>query len=261
MHILTGYKKKGAEGFMEFVETLEGRDKEEYDLFVQDALLEDPVYMKWVIPNIITYEYIVHLNLEEMASLSKTLRNPIKTLLLSFHGTKKENEFMEKKLTTELRKDYLNEALSINKIEPAQQVSARSRIVKAIRKLQKTREISPFPWILPFNDILNGSNYEIKKDGSFILYFENEIIALQGNIKNQLRNGLWEHFYPDGTLMAEGEYKKGMKDGYWKFFYQEGHLKLEGLYVDDKRHDDWIKYDKQGNNSIISYESGRQKAS
>ena len=59
MYVLTKHKKKGEEGFKLFVQSLETTGPTKLKTIVEVSLLEDPLYMKWIMPNMMTWEYIM----------------------------------------------------------------------------------------------------------------------------------------------------------------------------------------------------------
>ena len=259
MAILSKHKRNGADGFKRFVQNLEDNHGKIFENIVQMALLEDPLYMKWIIPNMISYEYIMKYNDDHVTQVAKQINNAAKVFVVSFYGTKIENKFVEDKLNNKLKRDYMDEKEVLTSIKEAQQVGPRGLIVQAMRKLQNNYDIPPYNWKLPPSEVMDGSNHKITPNSVFKLNFENGEPALIGRTKGKSRNGIWQHFYPNGNPMAIGEYGRGIKTGEWKFLYSNRVLKAEGKYVNDNKEGTWIEYDKQGNVKKVQYQNGKKK--
>ncbi len=55
MDILSKHKKNNSEGFKNFVVHLEAMHIQTRKNIIQTSLLEDPVYMHWILKNIVTF--------------------------------------------------------------------------------------------------------------------------------------------------------------------------------------------------------------
>lgn len=258
MSILYKHKKNGVGGFKRFVYNLEVTQGDTFNTIIQNALLEDPVYMKWIFSNIITHEYIFNYSKNHILEITDKIPNAIKILLLSFHGTPREDEFIQEKLIDQLKKDYLENAALTTEIEPFEQTLAKTTIIKTLRGLQEANRIPPFPWKMPPGNILDGSAHKILTNGPFQLDFEKGIPALRGQTKRKLRTGTWKHYYPNGDLMAEGSYQLGEKVGMWKFMYTNGKIKSQGEYAENLKQGQWVEYNKTGQSSTVHYNRGKK---
>lgn len=77
-------------------------------------------------------------------------------------------------------------------------------------------------------------------------YHPNHAIFIEGNFKNQLREGRWRSWRDNGTLWSEGYYKNGIQTGTYRTFYENGKLSIKGHYKDDKHTGTWKFYDEDG---------------
>jgi len=54
--------------------------------------------------------------------------------------------------------------------------------------------------------------------------------AMEGNIKDDYKIGLWTYYYQDGTKRLEGNYSAGQKDGLWTYWYDNGIIANQYTY-------------------------------
>lgn len=93
--------------------------------------------------------------------------------------------------------------------------------------------------------------YYHEKSGNLILdrevvYYANQKLKMDGEYKDELRNGLWKAWYENGTLWSEGEYKEGKRNGKGTYYHANGRKYIEGLYSNDVRVANWRFYDTTG---------------
>ncbi|MEW6470064.1 MAG: hypothetical protein AB1458_14145 [Bacteroidota bacterium] len=135
-----------------------------------------------------------------------------------------------------------------------------------------------------------------KKEGVAYTYFSDSSgvwgVAELITYKNDVKNGLWQQFYPDSSkktsanylngLMdgkatyyypgnktsAEGSFKKGLKDGLWKYYNEDGtpesqELWKEGVYVKGTRENGIFEdyYPKNILKSVTTYKNGKKNGS
>ncbi len=79
-------------------------------------------------------------------------------------------------------------------------------------------------------------------------YYESGQKKYQGKYKNNLREGLWQHWYENGNLWSECEYLKGEKNGRNTLFYSNGKKKIETYYEHGKLVGEPITFDDQEKN-------------
>lgn len=62
----------------------------------------------------------------------------------------------------------------------------------------------------------------------------------------QLKNGVIETYFKDGTLSTLGTYVDGEKDGEWQYYLKNGRFKAQGHYAHGKMTGDWVWYQENG---------------
>jgi len=93
--------------------------------------------------------------------------------------------------------------------------------------------------------------YYYKKGGNLVLdgevvYYENKQKKIEGEYKNEQREGQWKAWYENGTIWSEGDYKDGKRNGKGIFYHENGKKYIEGMYRDDIRVGTWHFYDTTG---------------
>ncbi len=79
-----------------------------------------------------------------------------------------------------------------------------------------------------------------------VMFYENKEKRIEGEYKNNLRNGIWKAWYEDGTIWSKGEYKDGKRNGEAISYHPNGIKYIEGMYRDDIRVGAWCFYDTTG---------------
>lgn len=67
-----------------------------------------------------------------------------------------------------------------------------------------------------------------------IYYANSSTLKETGNLKNGLKDGLWETYYENGKLETVGIYNDGEKKGEWKVYFDNGQLAAVGNYTATK---------------------------
>lgn len=80
----------------------------------------------------------------------------------------------------------------------------------------------------------------------YVEYHTNHMLCIEGNFKNQEREGRWRSWYENGTLWSEAHYKDGVQTGKYRTFFENGKQSMEGNYKDGKRVGTWKLYDEDG---------------
>ena len=63
------------------------------------------------------------------------------------------------------------------------------------------------------------SDFDIKLHEEF---YDNDMLKVEAEIKNGLKDGVYKQFYEDGTLMLKGHFENDLKEGVWKFHNSDG---------------------------------------
>src|SRR5690606_2446287 len=69
-------------------------------------------------------------------------------------------------------------------------------------------------------------------------------LKIKGNIRNDIRQGRWEFYYPDGTLEGECHYENGR--GTYKGYYATGALQTTGEMEQERKVGTWEIYERDG---------------
>jgi len=79
-----------------------------------------------------------------------------------------------------------------------------------------------------------------------VVYYANRHVKMDGDYKNELREGIWKAWYENGNLWSVGEYKEGKRNGEGIYYYDNGKKNIEGMYSNDIRVGKWRFYDTTG---------------
>lgn len=77
-------------------------------------------------------------------------------------------------------------------------------------------------------------------------YYENGALFMEGDIKDDLREGEWTSYFQDGKIQSKGSFEKDIRTGKSLIYYGNGNLWMEGNYKEGRRVGQWIYYDEQG---------------
>lgn len=257
--MLDRHKRKGMEGFKYFVVFLETIAPSKQKSIIEDSLLEDPVYMTWIIKNMINENHLFTFDSKDTEAFFTGFSNALDLIIKAFSGTKLEQRITEEFLPKGLLKDYAEAKELITTISPSFRAQARTLIIERIRKLEEASKISEIPWKLPTQDIAFVEKNKIRS-GLYEKFYEDGAIALRGQLEKTLRMGEWEHYYSNGNLMAKGEYENSEKVGTWEFFHPGGQKKYVGSYDENLREGTWVEFDLSGKENQVIYARGRKAA-
>lgn len=254
--MLERIKKKETAGFKEFVSNLETTAIEKRLDIIQLAILEDPIYMEWVLKNVITVDKVLDLPTEEIRMICQNLPNGIPLLAKTFYKTSFDNKLLNGILPQEFLAEYKDAADAIPSLTKSSQDAAGFLVLKTMRTLQEKDQIVGPSWLLPPVEILKSLNKIQHESGFQEITFDNGVIAAKGNIVRNKRDGEWCHYFQNGKLMAKGTYSKGYKHGIWTFYYSDEKIKSQGEYIYDSKEGEWSEVDKNGVKVTVVYKEG-----
>lgn len=257
MYTLFKHKRRGADGFKDFVRNLELFPTETVDRMIFLGLLEDPVYLSWALKNRISFDYFLRLGTEDVLKVYREFKSRIKLFVMALKNTESEGTFLREKVPRAIAVQYKEES-KITPVTKSQQDAARIRIMEACLRLEKKGDLPKIDWKLPPPRVVDGEIGEMDKEGNFVLRYLDGTLALKGPLENRLRAGFWKHYYPNGKLIAEGIYLNGEKNDHWVFYYPDGSKKSEGQFKEDRQHGKWKEYDREGNMEIVNYVHGKK---
>ncbi len=255
MGMLDRIKRKQFDGFKDFVQSMEMTEGMKRQHIFITGVLEDPVYMMYVMKNLKTFKDFLELPSDEIEAVLDTQEQMMMMIFAkSLFGIDDEGLRTYEKVIPRHFNKLRDEISYLSEVAPAEQEGAKSFVLKVVRKLQKEERINGFRWMLPPNDIF----YEKQgpKEGEVKIFFETGVLAAEGQVLKGRRIGTWRHFYDTGKLLAQGDYDDGLKDGFWQFFYGTGALKSEGKYKADLKQGRWKECDRKGEETTYEYADG-----
>ncbi len=103
-------------------------------------------------------------------------------------------------------------------------------------------------------ELVSGESYKNDKlNGKKITYYLNdqlengELKVLSVTIfKDDIRDGVFKEYYPNGTMKMSGNYVNGLRTGEWVEYYNTGQVMSRVLYKADYLHGWSYFYDKNG---------------
>lgn len=90
------------------------------------------------------------------------------------------------------------------------------------------------------------TNKEDKELIKEIQYHPNGKKYIEGNYKENQRDGYWASWFEDGQLWSEGNFVMGKSDGKRTVYHPNGKLYYEGVFNMDKRVGVWKFYSEAG---------------
>jgi hypothetical protein len=258
MGMLDRIKKRHLDGFKDFVQSMETSSGAHRVQIFTAGLLEDPVYMSYVMKNIRTFDDFFKLSSDEIDSVLSTQDQMLTLFAKSLWGSDDSIMMSIESLIPRYMSKLKDELSYLSQVSAQEKDSARTFILKTVRRLQNEEKIFGFSWQLPPQDLFYPKSY---RDGNNQILFENGITAAEGDFFKDRRTGLWKHYYDNGKLLAEGEYNDGLKSGHWTFYFSNGNLKAQGKYRLDARHGLWKEWDRKGSLTEIIFEEGVKKES
>lgn len=100
-----------------------------------------------------------------------------------------------------------------------------------------------------------GQFEDNKRNGLWSTY-ENGVLVREETYVDDLLEGPFQDWYPNGQLAATGQCTAGKRTGVWKEFHPDGSLKAEGPYENGKRHGEWTEWITGGISRTRTYDHG-----
>ena len=238
VNMLRRIRKKGEQGFKDFVKSLETTLKEKRNEIIQTGTLDDAVYMYWIGKNLMSISEVVDLSEAEMEIVLNSMPNPYPVLVRAFFNLKEEEQKLFELLSEHQKRWYREEKEYVSGVSSTERESAQFYLFRTIRDRQAEREIVGPEWDIPPGDIL-GEQKPLVGNGIWTFLYTNGNVSARGELKNYKRHGPWKHFYPNGELMAEGQYHLDKRTGIWTFWHIDKYKMAEGHYEDDRRIGVW----------------------
>jgi hypothetical protein len=256
MGMLDRIKKKQIEGFKEFVINMETTAPITRQQIFTAGVLEDPIFMSYVMKNIRTFEHFVELDSDDIDTVLSSQEQIMGLFAKCLFGSESSKIMAFESIIPRLFSRLKDELSYLKEVTPQEREGAKYYILKLIRKFQMEEKIHGFPWKLPPQDVYYP---KVFKDGPAKITFENGIVAAEGLYLKGRRMGSWRHNYDTGSILAEGDYFDSHKSGIWVFYYSNGGIKSQGKYKDDLKNGLWKEWDRNGNLTETEYNEGVKK--
>lgn len=89
----------------------------------------------------------------------------------------------------------------------------------------------------------NEGNKELVKE---IDYYPNKNKRLEGEYKQEQRNGKWTYYYENGNIWSEGFFKDGVNEGLRTTYFENGQIRYTGQYKNGERTGIWRFNNEEG---------------
>ena len=253
--MLERIKKKQINGFKDFVQNLEITSGTPKHHIFTTGVLEDPLYMSWVMKNLKSFEHFMKLPSDDIESVLASQERIVSIFVKCIWGEGDDKITQLEETIPRFMSQIRDELSYVQAVTPSEKEGARYYMVKTTRKLMAEEKIMGFRWELPPMDVYYPRTY---KDGLVELYYDQGIVAARGKAEKNARMGQWQHFYETGEILAYGDYFDGLKVGEWTFNYSNGKVKAQGKFLSDEKHGHWKEWDRNGELHEVVYSEGKK---
>ncbi|HPE39906.1 MAG TPA: hypothetical protein PLI77_02325 [Bacteroidales bacterium] len=101
------------------------------------------------------------------------------------------------------------------------------------------------PQVVYFYEVDENKNVTNTKIGEMYYYHDNKVYV-GGGMKNNLREGVWKAYHPNGKIQTDANYINGKEDGEYTVYYDNGQILYSGHYTNGNCDGEWKFYSKQG---------------
>ena len=108
------------------------------------------------------------------------------------------------------------------------------------------KKFTDVPFTGKTTGLTQGTFKNGKRDGPWVLYYDNGGFLEKGTYKNGGYDGPWVKYHDNGQLNWKGDFKNGEKEGPWVIYYENGQLRSKGDFKNGKREGPWVTYNKDG---------------
>src|SRR5690606_21794084 len=149
MGMLDRIKKKQLNGFKEFVQNMEITSSSKRIHIFMTGVLEDPIYMNWVMKNIKNFSHVLELSSEDLEAVLMFQEQMVGIFAKSIA----KEDIDPLSLLPRLGNRVRDELSYLGDLSPQEIDSARFYMIKMTRKLQMEEKITGFNWLLPPQDV------------------------------------------------------------------------------------------------------------
>ena len=79
-----------------------------------------------------------------------------------------------------------------------------------------------------------------------VTYYENKQKQMEGEFKDNKRNGAWVYYYKNGNKWSEGSFVDGLDDSKRTVYFENGKKRYEGNYAKGVQKGIWKFWDENG---------------
>lgn len=109
-----------------------------------------------------------------------------------------------------------------------------------------------------FETLRYGSDFEAKKEKTYLWFKSGKIMETEGGYEGKLLNGKYTSFYQSKALKEKGQVKKGLRHGEWRGWHPNGMLKEIVHWKRGQKHGLFQSYDESGDMMVQSkYKKGK----
>ena len=108
------------------------------------------------------------------------------------------------------------------------------------------KKFTDVPFTGKTTGLTQGTFKNGKRDGPWVLYYDNGGFLEKGTYKNGGYDGPWVKYHDNGQLNWKGDFKNGEKEGPWVIYYENGELRDKGDWKNGKRDGFWVWYHRDG---------------
>ena len=76
--------------------------------------------------------------------------------------------------------------------------------------------------------------------------WDDELLVIEGRYENDLEQGLWRYWHPNGGLSQELESDRGVAEGPYHHWHDNGALAISGAFSGGSPTGPWIYWDRRG---------------
>lgn len=106
-------------------------------------------------------------------------------------------------------------------------------------------------------DVTNSVGSENLKNGDFKTYFPDGQLKVSGFVEQGKREGVWVSYFPNGNKQSENNYVNGLLSGKTVVFFQNGQIMYIGYYTNGQPDGEWLYFDEKGDmTKHLNYKAG-----
>lgn len=87
--------------------------------------------------------------------------------------------------------------------------------------------------------LIDGQFVDDLRDGRWSFYRPDGLKLSRGAFRRGRPTGPWNWWYPNGQQRMLGDYMDGLRNGTWSYWYEDGTRVAEGMYLSGLREGEW----------------------